>query len=168
MKAREIAEFVGGELRGDGDVEIVSVSDFSTAGPAQIAFIEKTDHDLTTDASCFLSFPPGSDPLSIPDKNLVIVTSPKLAFARIAGVLHPTKYRTAEMHSTAVVSETATLGDEVFVGAFTCVGEESVIGDRTQIRAGAKIGDGVTVGRNCVLHPNVFIEDGCSIGNNVV
>ena len=167
MKAREIAEFVGGELRGDGDVDIVSVSDLSTAGPAQIAFIEKLDVDLTTDASCVF-VPPGFDPLSFPNKNLVIVTSPKLAFARVAGILHPLKYRAAEIHSTAVVSETATLGDDVFVGAFTCIGDESVVGEGTQVRAGAKIGDAVTIGRNCVLHPNVFIEDGCSIGDNVV
>ena len=51
MKAREIAELVGGDLRGDGDVEIVSVSDFSTAGPEQIAFIEKPDDELTTNAA---------------------------------------------------------------------------------------------------------------------
>jgi UDP-3-O-[3-hydroxymyristoyl] glucosamine N-acyltransferase len=167
MKAREIAEFVGGELRGDGDVDIVSVSDLSTAGPAQIAFVEKLDLDLSTDASCVF-VPAGFDPLSFPNKNLVIVTSPKLAFARLAGILHPLKFRAAEIHSTAVVSDAATLGDDVFVGAFTCVGEESVVGDGTQIRAGAKIGDAVTIGRNCVLHPNVFVEDGCSIGDNVV
>jgi len=167
MKVREIAELVGGELRGDGDAEIVSISDFSTAGPDQIVFIEKLNYELATDASCLI-VPRGFDPLTFPNKNLVIVTSPKLAFARIGGVLHPTKYRTAEIHSTAVVSDTATLGDEVFIGAFTCVGDESVIGDGTHIRAGAKVGDGVKVGRNCVLHPNVFIEDGCSIGDNVV
>ncbi len=167
MKAREIAELVGGELRGDGDVEIVSVSDFSTARPDQIAFIEKPDHELTTEASCVL-VPPGFDPISFPDKALLIVANPKLAFARIAGILHPRKSRTPEIHSSAFVSNTAKLGDEVFVGAFTCVGDESVVGNGTQIRAGAKIGDGVTVGRNCVLHPNVFIEDGCSIGDNVV
>ena len=57
MKAREIAELVGGELRGDGDVEIVSVSDFSTARPDQIAFIEKPDHELTTEASSCWSRP---------------------------------------------------------------------------------------------------------------
>jgi len=167
MKAREIADLVGGELRGDGDLEIVSVSDFLTAAPEQIVFIEKLDRELMTDASCLI-VPPGFDPLTFPNKNLVIVANPKLAFARIAGKLHPTKYRIAEIHSTAVVSDSASLGDEVFVGAFTCVGDDSVIGDGTHMRAGAKIGDGVTVGRNCVLHPNVFIEDGCSIGDNVV
>ena len=63
MKAREIEELVGGELRGDGDVEIVSVSDFSTAGPEQIAFIEKPNDGLTTNAVC-LFVPTGFDPLS--------------------------------------------------------------------------------------------------------
>ncbi|PYT00968.1 MAG: UDP-3-O-(3-hydroxymyristoyl)glucosamine N-acyltransferase [Acidobacteria bacterium] len=167
MKARDIAELVGGELRGDGDIEIDSVADLLTATYAQIAFVEKPNTEITTDASC-LFVPPGFDTSSIPLKNLVIVTNPKLAFVRVAGILHPLKYRSAEIHPSAVVSDSATLEDDVFVGAFTCIGEESAIGEGTQIRAGAKIGDGVTVGRNCVIHPNVFIEDGCSIGDNVV
>ena len=62
MKAREIAELVGGELRGDGDADIDSVSDLSTAGRAQIAFVDKLDLDLATDASCLL-VPPGFDPI---------------------------------------------------------------------------------------------------------
>src|SRR5690349_5679947 len=106
MKASEIAELVGGELRGDGDVEIASVSDLSTASPGQIVFVENLERGLTTDASCLL-VPKGVDPLSFPNKNLVIVGSPKLAFARVASILHPVKYRASEIHSTAVVSETA-------------------------------------------------------------
>ena len=72
MKAREIAELVGGELRGDGDLEIVSVSDFLTAAPEQIVFIEKPDRELTTDASCLI-VPPGFDPLIFPNKNLAVL-----------------------------------------------------------------------------------------------
>ena len=79
MKAREIAELVGGELRGDGDVEIHSVSDFSTAGPSQIAFVETPDKKLITDAACVF-VPPGFDPLLNPDKDLVIVTNPQARF----------------------------------------------------------------------------------------
>jgi UDP-3-O-[3-hydroxymyristoyl] glucosamine N-acyltransferase len=51
MKAREIAEFVGGELHGDGEVEITSVADLENAGTNQIAFSDKQIDDLKTSAS---------------------------------------------------------------------------------------------------------------------
>jgi UDP-3-O-[3-hydroxymyristoyl] glucosamine N-acyltransferase len=99
---------------------------------------------------------------------MITVPDPKLAFARVAAILHPPKRRPAEIHHSAVIAENARLGSGVFIGAFTCVGENSIVGDNTQFRAGAKIGDNVRVGSNCVLHPNVFVEDGCTIGDNVI
>ena len=94
--------------------------------------------------------------------------NPKLEYSRIAEILHPRKQRDAQIHPSAVIAASAKLGDDLFIGAFTCVGENSEIGDGTQLRAGAKIGDHVTVGKNCVLHPNVFVEDGCLIGDDVI
>jgi UDP-3-O-[3-hydroxymyristoyl] glucosamine N-acyltransferase len=99
---------------------------------------------------------------------IIKVKNPKLAFSLVAEVLHPPKRREPEIHPSAVISDSADISLEVFIGAFTCVGDNSIIGEGTQLRAGAKVGDNVTVGRNCILHPNVFIEDGCSIGDNVV
>jgi UDP-3-O-[3-hydroxymyristoyl] glucosamine N-acyltransferase len=167
MKAREIAEFVRGELRGDGDVEITSVAGLLNAGTNQIAFFEKPIDDLKTAAACLIV----SDTIELPaslQTTVIVTTNPRLSFARVAALLHPRKHREAELHSTAMIARTAKLGSNVFIGAFACIGENSAIGDGTQIRAGAKIGDGVTIGRNCVIHPNVFVEDGCTVGSEVV
>ncbi len=167
MKVSEIAELVGGDLRGDGEIEIGSVADLRTAGSQQIAFVENTSDGIITEASCLIV---SKDP-DLPSSQqtaLIFVKNPKLAFARVAERLHPRKIRRAELHSSAVISGTARIGTDVFVGAFVCVGDGSSIGDGTELRAGAKVGDQVTVGRNCVLHPNVFVEDGCTIGNDVV
>lgn len=168
MKAREIAEFVGGELRGDGDVEIFSVADIGNAGANQIAFSDKQiDDDLRTAASCLIVANTFTLPSAI-EASVIVTKNPRLSFARVAALLHPRKHREPEVHPTAVIGEVAGLGANVFIGAFTCIGENSAIGDGTQIRAGAKVGDGVTIGQNCVLHPNVFIEDGCTIGSDVI
>ncbi|HEX6126985.1 MAG TPA: UDP-3-O-(3-hydroxymyristoyl)glucosamine N-acyltransferase [Pyrinomonadaceae bacterium] len=164
MKIREIAELVGGEAVGDLDAEIQSVADIATAGPGQIAFVDKAELPETK-ASCVIA-PPGTG--NSTGVNLVTIANPKLGFARVAALLHPPKQRSGEIHPTAVISASAKVGQNVFVGAFVCVGDGSTIGDNTQLRAGAKIGDSVSVGSNSVLHPNVFVEDGCSIGDGVV
>ena len=166
MKAREIAELVGGELSGDADIEIDSVADIATASASQLAFFEKGDELPETHAGCVILSASIENATRFP--SAIKSKNPKLAFALAAKSLHPLKTRQPEVHTSAIIDKSATIGVKVFVGAFVCVGSGSSIGDGTQLRAGAKIGDNVTVGRNCVLHPNVFIEDGCTIGDNVI
>ena len=165
MKVREIAELVGGRLHGDPETEVTSAADVRTAKEGQIAFVGRSDAFPKTNASCVLV------PLDFERSDsltCIFVDAPKLAFSRIAALLHPPKHREPEIHATAIIAGDVQLGERVFIGAFVCVGEGSEIGDGTQLRAGAKIGDNVRIGKDCVIHPNVFVEDGCTIGDRVV
>ena len=165
MKLGEIADFLRGEFKGDGNIEIFRVAAFETAGTGDIAFVEKPEGEISSGASCLIvptDFEGGSD------LSFIKVANPKLAFSQIAAVLHPPKSRQSKIHASAVISDNAQIGTDVFIGAFTCIGDNSVIGDGAQLHAGAKVGDSVKIGKNCVLHPNVFVEDGCTLGNNVI
>jgi len=165
MKVREIAEFLRVDLTGDGDVEIERVAAFNKASLGEIAFLEKVDGEIVSNASCLIVPNDFQIGIEIP---YIRTANPKLDFAKIATILHPAKTRLSEIHASAVIATNARIGKEVFIGAFTCVGEFAEIGSGTQLCAGSKVGDNVKIGKNCVLHPNVFIEDGCSIGDNVV
>lgn len=168
MKTKEIAEFLNGNLVGDGEREISGVADLEKAATGEIGFIEKTEFGTAaqnTKASCLLVPENFDAELSC---SFIKVKNPKLAFAKIAEKLHPPKQREPEIHKSAVIAENAKIGKDVFIGAFCCVGENAEIGDGTQLRAGAKVGDNVKVGKSCTLHPNVFIEDNCLLGNNVI
>src|ERR1051325_9023412 len=164
MKIREIAELVGGEVSGDAEAEVSSVAELGSAGAGQVAFCDQREAQLGS-ATCVLV---GRSFNGATATTIIRVDDPKLAFSEVATILHPRRSYVAERHSSAVVSSSATVGKEVFLGAFTCVGDGSVVGDGTVLRAGAKVGDNVRLGDNCVLHPNAFIEDGCTIGKNVI
>jgi UDP-3-O-[3-hydroxymyristoyl] glucosamine N-acyltransferase len=165
MKAKEIAEFLDAELYGNGDLEILRAAALNTAAEGDLAFVDRVSDEWNTNASCVLI---PNDPTGDLLVTSIKVTDPKLAFAKVAALLHPAKSRPGQVHPSAVISASAALGTDVFIGAFCCIGDNSHIGDGTQLRAGAKIGDNVRVGSKCILHPNVFIEDGCSLGKNVV
>lgn len=166
MKTSEIAELVGGELHGDGQIEIFSCASAEAAGDSQISFIEKNDIELaSSDAACIIV--PVDAPVN-ERRTVIRSVRPKLAFARVAAVLHPPKSRPAEIHPSAVIAASATVGSKVFVGAFVCIGENSKIGDRVHLRAGSKIGDNVFIGEGSILHPNVFVDDNCAVGKNVI
>ncbi|MDX6306465.1 MAG: UDP-3-O-[3-hydroxymyristoyl] glucosamine N-acyltransferase [Blastocatellia bacterium] len=163
----ELATHVGGRVFGDGNISINRVASLASAGEGDISYVEEEKlFASATDsrASCVLT-PSGTD-VDVPCR--IEVKNPKLAFALIAEVLYPPTQRQPEIHHTSVLSAGAKTGDDVFIGAFVCLGENSTVGDRTQIRAGAKIGDNVRVGSDCVIHPNVFLEDGVTIGNRVI
>jgi UDP-3-O-[3-hydroxymyristoyl] glucosamine N-acyltransferase len=163
----DLANLVGGIVAGSANIVIHRVAALDSATDGDIAYVEDEklfEQARGSNASCLL-VPVGAD-VKAPCR--IEVKRPKLAFALIAEVLHPPKARAPKIHSSSVIAPNARIGNDVFIGAFVCVGENSSVGDRTQIRAGAKVGDGVTIGADCVIHPNVFIEDGMTIGNRVI
>ena len=163
----ELAQLVDAGIVGDGEVKVHRVASLEAATLGDIAYVDDEkffEAAAKSKASCIIVRTDFK--LDIPCQ--LQVKNPKLAFALIAEVLHPPKKRPPEIHSSAVIADTADVALQVFVGAFVCIGENSRVGSGTQIRAGAKIGDDVTIGTDCVIHPNVFIEDGVTIGDRVI
>lgn len=165
MKTSEIAKLVGGELHGDGDVEITGVGALATASNGEIAFVDRPNGDVKTGASCLLV--PNEFPHEI-SQPTIKTDNPKLAFARIAGHLHPAETHAPMVHSTALVRDSATIGEGVVIEPFVCVDEDSVIGSGTYLHAAAIIGRNVRIGANCEIHSNVVIRDSCTVGDNVI
>lgn len=165
MKTSEIADFLHAELVGDGSVEITGVAKLDSATGGEISFIDKSDARTDSAAGCLIVPVDFEHSAATP---LIKTSEPKLAFSRIAAVLHPPKPPSKRIESSAQISGTARIAAGVSIGPFSCVGDESDIGAGTQIASGVTIGDGVKIGENCVLHTNVTIEGGCSIGDSVI
>jgi UDP-3-O-[3-hydroxymyristoyl] glucosamine N-acyltransferase len=101
-------------------------------------------------------------------KPLLIASHPRLAFAQAARLLHGTNGHKPGIHPSAVVHESADLGEGVSLDARVVVHEDVSIADRTWIGAGCVLGAGVTVGEDCEIYPNVTIYPGARLGNRVI
>jgi UDP-3-O-[3-hydroxymyristoyl] glucosamine N-acyltransferase len=66
------------------------------------------------------------------------------------------------------IHPTATIGENVFIGAFSYIGENAVIGNNTKIHAQTFIGNNVSIGNETVIHAGVKIYYDCTIGNKTV
>lgn len=162
----ELAALVGGRVRGDAGTRVERVADIEGAGAGEIAFVEDArlfESAKRTGASCIV-VPEGAQ---VDAPCLIEAARPRLAFAQIAGLLHPPKRLAPSSHPSAVIAASAELGEGVYVGAFVSIGERARIGANTEIHAGARIGDDVVVGGDCVLHPNVVVYDRVLIGSRV-
>lgn len=167
LTTAEIAALVGGTLTGDETVKIHRIASLENAGESEIAFLEKPEFAETaklSQAACLL-IPENLDAeFSFPT---IKVKNPKLAFAKIAGKLHPPKFRESQESPFAFLSHTAA-APTAFIAELVSIGENSFVGDNTQILSGSKIGDNVRIGDNCIIYPNVVIYDNVSIGNNCI
>ncbi len=66
------------------------------------------------------------------------------------------------------VSDSASLGKELYVGDFTVISENASIGDKVQLYPQVYVGDHVKIGEGTILHPGVKIYEGCVIGAHCV
>ena len=177
LTVAQLATHVGGRLIGDGSIHIERVADLSTAGAGEIAYVEDGkffEAGKFSQASCLIvppKFVAFLKELIVENEfgpALIEVAKPKLAFALIAGLLHPQKRREPFVHPSAAIAENADIALTVFIGPHVAIGESTVVGSGTRIEAGVVIGDHVQIGSDCVLHPGVTLYDDLTIGDRVV
>lgn len=168
MRAREIAERLGGRLEGDPDVEIRDVAEIEVAGPQELAFVygSRAAAQLARSQAGCVVIP---ENLDVPQGRTVIrVKDPRAAFARAVSWFRPQRRPATGIHPSAVIEPGAQLGDGVAVGPWTVIRSGAVIGEGTAVGALCSIGPGVRIGRNGLLWDNVTIYDGVVIGDNVI
>lgn len=169
MRVEELAEIVSGRVVGDGGTQIERIADLDHAREGEIAYVDNEKlfaAAAESKASCLI-VRDGVDE-KFPDRTLIAVANPKLAFSLIGAALHPALRREPTIHPTAVVAETADIALTAYVGPNVCVGEYTHVGAYTRLEAGVVLGSNVTVGDDCVLYPNVVLYDGVSIGTRVI
>lgn len=98
---------------------------------------------------------------------LIRVANAYECVAKLLQMYEASKPKKKGIDPLASIAQSATVGKDVYVGAFACIGENAVVGDNTIIYPHSVIGDGVTIGNGCLIYPNVTIYEGCRIGNRV-
>jgi len=169
MRVDQLAEKVDGRVVGNGATSIERIADLEHAADEDIAYVENENFLASaaeSRAACLIVTERLVEKL--PDRTLIEVANPKLAFSLIGAALYPPVNREPSIHATAVVAETADVALTAYVGPHVSVGDYTRVGPYTRLEAGVVLGANVTVGDHCVLHPNVVLYDGVSIGSGVI
>jgi UDP-3-O-[3-hydroxymyristoyl] glucosamine N-acyltransferase len=162
----DLAKRVGGEVRGDGAVEIHGAASADAGKPGEISYVLTEGHlepALRAQASCLI-VPPGLDPGSVP---AIVVAEPKWAFAVILAVLYPRGELNEGVHPTAIVDASATLGRDVRIAPHACIEADVRLDDGVEIGAASVVEAGAYIGRDSRLHARVVIGAGCVLGERV-
>ena len=175
MKLSELADKLGCDLEGDGDIEIRRAASIGEAGPGDITFLTNPRYsDRITEtkaAAVIMGHGMGDAPIPV-----LRSKNPYLAFAKAIEFFYSPPRPPDGVHPTAIVAPSAKLGKSVRIGPYAVIGENVSIGDNTTIYPhvviydGAKIGERVTIHahtvirENLTIKPRVIIQNGAVIG----
>jgi len=164
----QLAAQFGCELHGDPSVAVTRVGTLAGAGPDAITFLAnplyrpQLEH---TRAAAVVVAP--RDAQACPVASLVH-PEPYLAYARIAGSLHPSAPVAPGVHASAVVSASARVAAGAQIDAHAVVGSDCTIAEDAVIGAGAVLGSNVAVGTGTRIGPRVTLLDGVRIGSRCI
>ncbi|MDI7258375.1 MAG: UDP-3-O-(3-hydroxymyristoyl)glucosamine N-acyltransferase [Thermodesulfobacteriota bacterium] len=166
-RLRELAEFVGGAVIGDGEVEISGVASIDEAQPGEITFIANPRY-LRKLSETTASAVVVSTGVTAAGKPLLCATNPHLAFIKIIALFSYKPYQPRGIDPNARVSPTAQLGKDLTIYPYVYIGDRCRIEDRVTLYPGVYVGEDSAIGEDSVLHSNVSVYSGSMIGKRVI
>jgi len=168
--AKQIADLLNGEVEGNADVKVSTLSKIEEGTPGSISFLANpkyTPYIYDTKASLvivnkdFVATAPVS-------ATLIRGESAQNAFTRLLEMYNQIKLNKAGISPQAFISENAKVGTNIYAGPFSFVGENAVIGNNVKIYPQVYIGDNVVIGDNTTLFSGVKLYSETQIGKNCI
>lgn len=123
-------------------------------------------HLYTTGATAIL-VKKGFVPERKPPCTLIRVDDPYDALAQLLELFASAGPVKTGISPTARIAPNASIGKDVFIGDYVCIGGGAVIGDQVSIHPHCFIGDHVVLGKHVKLHSGVRIYASCVLGNDI-
>ena len=165
--AQQIADALHGRVDGDATITVSGLSKIEEGKPGTLSFLANPayeKHIYTTKASLVI-VNEGFTPESTITPTLIRVKDAYMSFAQLLELYQQSKPQKTGISPKAHISETAKIGDNVYIGEFAVIGENSTVGDNCKIYPNTTVGDNVTIGTDTTLFAGVKIYEDCIIGN---
>ncbi len=168
--AAQIALLIQGKTEGDASVAVSSFGKIEEAQEGELAFLANPKYEeylYTTKASIVLV----NEDLELKENISATLIRVPDAYSAFATLL--TKYQEiatqqlSGIQQPSYISQSAKLGENIFVAAFSYIGENVKIGNNVKLFAGVFVGDNVSIDDNTILQPGVKIYHNCILGKNV-
>lgn len=168
MRVAALAELLGAQLDGPGDLVLRGVAGLGDAQPDELAFLANPRYrrQLRQTGAGAVLLRQRPTPADCPASALLLIDDPYAAFARAAALLHPQPWPEPGVHPAAVVHPSATV-DGATIEALAFVGPEAIVAPGAWLEPGAIVAAGARVGPGCRLMPHSVVAAGCTVGARV-
>ena len=168
--AQQIAGILEGDIIGNPDVEVSKLSKIEEGTKGSLTFLANpkyTSYIYSTKASITIvnkTFEPEHDIST----TLIKVEDAYKSFSKLLEYYNQVKNNKVGIEQPSYKSESATYGENVYLGAFSYLGENVTLGDNVKIYPQAYIGDNVTIGNNTTIFAGVKLYSETVVGNNCI
>lgn len=169
LTVENIAQQIGGIVRGDGTIEISGASDIGSAKKGQITFLSNDKYlekAKSTRASAILISQQWSDiDFEVPT---IAVDNVYASLAELLIMFGGAQINEQSVSELCCISKSASLGEACSIGQFTVIDDHVKIGNYSKIMSNVYIGKNVRIGENCIIYPGARIYKDCLIGDNCI
>ncbi|MBK9671096.1 MAG: UDP-3-O-(3-hydroxymyristoyl)glucosamine N-acyltransferase [Bacteroidetes bacterium] len=164
--AAQIAAQLNGVVEGNPEAKVSSLSKIEEgragtlsflANPKYAQYIYSTEASVVIVSTDFIAEQPVK-------ATLVRVADAYKSFATLLEFYNQIKLKKAGIEQPSFISDKASIGENVYVGAFAYVGSGAKIGKNVKIYPHSFIGDNVVIGDDTTLFSGVKIYSDCSVG----
>ncbi|PVA11518.1 UDP-3-O-(3-hydroxymyristoyl)glucosamine N-acyltransferase [Pelagivirga sediminicola] len=159
----QIAAALNIQAVGAGDIRVRALAEPADAGPDHLALATKPEYAAALPqgrARAALLWE-GAEWQALGLEAAIIAPRPRYAMSGLTGMMDPGEGWGEGIHPSAVIDDTAELGEGVHVGPL------SVIGARARIGAGCRIGPQACIGADAEIGENGLIREGVRIAARV-
>lgn len=160
---QELAEYLGGVVRGDTNATVNGLAPLEAAGPDKVTFLANPKYAAKvaeTRAGAVLMAPGGESY----GRNVIEVTNPYLGFAKLLTLFYTRPHPPSGVLPGAVIGTSVTLGEDISIYPGAVIGNNVTVGDRAVIHPGAVIYDNAVIGDDCVIHAHAVVRERCRLG----
>ncbi len=168
--AGQIAGILEGEVHGNPEIAVHKLAKIEEGEKGSLTFLANpkyTSHIYRTKASITIvnrDFVPEQDL----ETTLIKVEDAYKSFSKLLEYYNQVKNNKTGVEEPVFKSESATFGEDLYLGAFSYVGSDVVIGNNVKIYPNVYIGDNVKIGDNVVVFAGAKIYSESIIGSNCV
>lgn len=169
FSAQQIADMLGGQIEGDPQVKVNDLAKIEEGKPGTLTFLAnmKYERHLYDTAASIVIIDESFQPEQAVRPTLVKVKDAYGAFAKLLEAYDSMQHSQTGIHPTAFVSDSAQIGDDVYIGAHCCIGDEVKIGKGSKVYENVNLGRGSQLGENCLIFSGVQVYRETKIGNQV-
>jgi UDP-3-O-[3-hydroxymyristoyl] glucosamine N-acyltransferase len=166
--AEQIAEVLDGNIDGNPDITVSGLAKIEEGAIGKLTFLSKPEYEsyiYSTEASIVIvdaDFTPKEEL----KPTLIRVASAREAFAKLLTFYDASRPQRSGKEEPYFINDSAQIGKNHYIGAFSYVAENVVIGKNVKIYPHVYIGENVVIGDNCTFYSGVKIYSETEIGHN--
>jgi UDP-3-O-[3-hydroxymyristoyl] glucosamine N-acyltransferase len=168
--AEQIAGILEGTIDGDPTIEVSKLAKIEEGTKGSLTFLANPKYKpyiYTTKASITI-VSSDFEPDEALTTTLIKVDDAYGAFTKLLEYYNQIKLNKSGIEQPSFISDSAKIGSDIYIGAFSYIGDNVTIGKNVKIFPNSYIGDNVVIGDHSIVFSGGKIYSDCVIGNSCV